>query len=284
LDVSSVTENGEHVRVLCAEAFTIIVAELITSEQNPLLKEIRRAASQGTLTKEGYALAEGFHLLEEALASGLKMGAVIAAEGVAGAVEAMLSRTSLRMVTVPEKLFAGLSSTETPKGVLALVRLKESVLEDFQGSAPLIVILDGVQDPGNAGAVVRSAEAFGATGVVFLKDSVHAYNPKCLRGSAGSIFRVPVVHRADAGSVVEFLKVAGIALFAAMPRASTTVDQVELKGPCALAIGSEAHGVGKAIESAAIPIRIPTTGVESLNAAVAAAVMLYEAYRQRRVS
>ena len=85
-----------------AEAFTIIVAELITSEQNPLLKEVRRAVSRGMLTRDGYALAEGFHLLEEALASGLKIGAVIVAEGVAGAVEAMLSRTSSRVVTVPE--------------------------------------------------------------------------------------------------------------------------------------------------------------------------------------
>jgi TrmH family RNA methyltransferase len=265
-----------------AGAFTIIVAELITSEQNPLLKEVRRAALRGTLTTDGFALAEGFHLLEEALASDLQIGAVIAADGVASAVEAMLSRTSVRVVSVPEKVFGALSSTETPKGVLTLVRLKEWTLEDLKVSRPLIVILDGVQDPGNAGAVVRSAEAFGATGVVFLKESVHAHNPKCLRGSAGSIFRMPLVERADAGSVVDFLKTNGINLYAAMPRAPKTVDQTDLSGACALAVGNEAHGISSLIQSASIAIRIPTTTVESLNAAIAAAVMLYEVQRQRR--
>ena len=265
-----------------AGAFSIIVAELITSEQNPLLKDVRRAASRGALTAEGYALAEGFHLLEEALSSGLPIGAVIAAEGAVGAVEAMLSRANVRVVSVPEKLFAGLSSTETPKGVLTLVRLKQWALDDLKGSHPLIVILDGVQDPGNAGAVVRSAEAFGATGVVFLKESVHPHNPKCLRGSAGSIFRVPLVERADAGAVMDFLKTSEIGLYAAMPRAHKTADETDLRGPCAMAVGNEAHGVSTLVESAATAIRIPTTGVESLNAAVAAAVMLYEVQRQRR--
>jgi TrmH family RNA methyltransferase len=258
------------------------VAELITSEQNPLLKEVRRASSRGTLTSDGYALAEGFHLLEEALASHLDIGAVIAAEGVSGAVEALLNRSDVRVASVPEKLFAGLSSTETPKGVLTLVRLKEWTLEESLSSRPLIVVLDGVQDPGNAGAVVRSAEAFGATGVVFLKDCVHAHNPKCLRGSAGSIFRVPLVERADSSTVLDFLKINGIGLYAAMPRASKSADETNLSGPCAFAIGSEAHGVSSAIASASTAIRIPTTGVESLNAAVAAAVMLYEVQRQRR--
>ena len=265
-----------------AGAFTIIVAELITSEQNPLLKEVRRAASRGALTSEGYALAEGFHLLEEALATHLDIGVVIAAEGVVSAVDAMLSRTSARIVSVSEKIFAGLSSTETPKGVLTLVRLKEWTLDDLKGPRPLIVTLDGVQDPGNAGAVVRSAEAFGATGVVFLKDCVHAHNPKCLRGSAGSIFRVPLVERAEAATVLDFLQTNEISLYAAMPRAPKLVDEAELSGPCALAVGSEAHGVSSLIQSSSTAIRIPTSGVESLNAAVAAAIMLYEAQRQRR--
>jgi RNA methyltransferase, TrmH family len=268
-----------------AGAFLFIVAELITSEHNPLLKDVRRAASRNGLTSEGYALAEGFHLLEEALTSRVEIGAVIAAEGVAGAVEAMLSRTpAVRIVSIPEKVFAGLSSTETPKGVLALVRLKEWALEDVKGTCPLIVVLDGVQDPGNAGAVVRSAEAFGATGVVFLKDTVHAHNAKCLRGSAGSIFRVPLVQRAEAYTVAEFLKTNGISLYAAMPRASKSVDQVDLSSACAFVIGGEAHGVSGLMEGAGTSVRIPTTGVESLNAAVAAAVMLYEARRQRRIA
>lgn len=215
------------------------------------------------------------------MASRVEIGSVIAAEAVTGEVEGMLNRTNLRVVSVPEKLFAGLSSTETPKGVLTLVRLKQWTLEDLLGSRPLIVLLDGVQDPGNAGAVVRSAEAFGATGVVFLKDSVHAHNPKCLRGSAGSIFRVPLVERADAATVLDFLKTHAIGLYSGLPRAHTTVADTELSGACAFAIGSEARGVSSLVESASTAIRIPTTAVESLNAAVAAAVLLYEVQRQR---
>ncbi len=261
------------------------MAELITSEHNPLLKDVRRAVSRSGLTAEGYALAEGFHLLEEALASHLQISTIIAADAVVDRVEAMLSRIpSMRIVSVPEKIFSGLSSTETPQGVLALVQLKEWTLEGLAGTRSLIVILDGLQDPGNAGAVVRSAEAFGATGVVFLKDSVHAYNPKCLRGSAGSIFRVPLVQRAEANTVADFLKTNGIASYAAMPRASTSADQADLSIPCALVIGGEAHGVGSVMESAGTSVRIPTSGVESLNAAVAAAVLLYEAQRQRRTA
>jgi TrmH family RNA methyltransferase len=268
-----------------AGASIFIVAELITSELNPLLKDVRRAASRGGLTSGGYALAEGFHLLEESLTSHLEIGAVIAAEAATGAVEAILSRTpSVRIVSVQERIFSGLSSTETPQGVLTLVRLKEWTLEDLTGALPFLAILDGVRDPGNAGAVVRSAEAFGATGVVFLKDSVHAHNPKCLRGSAGSIFRVPLVQRAEADTVAEFLKTKGISLYAAMPRAPKSVDQVDLVRPCALAIGGEARGVSPVMESAGTSVRIPTTGVESLNAAVAAAVMLYEGQRQRRTA
>jgi len=265
------------------ERSQLIVAELITSDQNPLLKEVRRAASRGALTSEGYALAEGLHLLEEAVASQLHIAAVITAEGVTDSVEAVLSRSDIRVVSIPEKLFAGLSSTETPKGVLTLVRLKEWKLEDLmKGRQPLIVVLDGVQEPGNAGAVVRSAEAFGATGVVFLKGTVHAHNPKCLRGSAGSILRMPLVQSADTQSVLDFLKDNQIALYATMPRAHQVADQADLTQSCAFAIGSEAHGVGSTIEAAATALRIPTTGVESLNAAVAAAVILYEVQRQRR--
>jgi TrmH family RNA methyltransferase len=236
------------------------------SDKNPLVKQIRRAVSRGTLTEDGYAVAEGFHLLEEALASKREIGAVI------------VSQTAREMPHLPqtrvvsEKTFRDLSSTESPQGVIALVRPPAWTLDQILSGCALVVVLDGVQDPGNAGAILRAAEAFGATGAVFLKGTVNPYNPKCLRGSAGSVFRLPIVMDAD---------LTGLRLYAAMPRARQTIDEADFRGPCGIVIGSEGHGVSAALETRVTGVRIPTSGVESLNAAVAAGIMLYEARRQR---
>jgi TrmH family RNA methyltransferase len=240
------------------------------SDKNPLVKQIRRAVSKGTLTDDGYAVAEGAHLLEEALAAKCEVGAVIVAES------AHLHYPDARVVS--DKTFRELASTETPQGVIALVRPGAATLEQMTGGAALVVVLDGVQDPGNAGAIMRAAEAFGATGVVFLKGTVNPYNPKCLRGSAGSVFRVPLV--AGVGAE-EILGRAGMAWYAAMPRSAKLVSEADLNARCGIIIGSEGRGVSAALAERATGLRIPTVGVESLNAAVAAGILLYEARRQR---
>ena len=236
------------------------------SDKNPLVKQIRRAVARGTLTEDGYAVAEGFHLLVEALASKCELGAVIVSE----AAREIPSLPQTRVVS--EKTFRDLSSTESPQGVIALVRPPAWTLDQILSGCALVVVLDGVQDPGNAGAILRAAEAFGATGAVFLKGTVNPYNPKCLRGSAGSVFRLPIVMDGDLG---------GLRLYAAMPRAQQTIDDADFRGPCGIVIGSEGHGVSAALETRVMGVRIPTSAVESLNAAVAAGIMLYEARRQR---
>jgi TrmH family RNA methyltransferase len=139
---------------------------------------------------------------------------------------------------------------------------------------PLVVVLDGVQDPGNAGAILRAAEAFGATGAVFLHGTVSASNPKCLRASAGSAFRLPIVTEIPAD----------LALYAADPRAKLPVSQAHLGVACAIVIGGEGSGVRPELAARATGVKIPTTTVESLNAAVAAGILLYEARRQRNVA
>src|SRR5207245_1282016 len=123
----------------------------------------------------------------------------------------------------------------------------------------------------------RAAEAFRASGVVFLKGTVNPYNPKCLRGSAGSVFRVPLLAAVDAEAVLH----TGLAWYAAMPRAPKLAGDVDLTAPCGIVIGSEGRGVSAAMTGRATGVRIPTAGVESLNAAVAAGILLYEARRQR---
>jgi RNA methyltransferase, TrmH family len=236
------------------------------SDKNPLVKQIRRAVARGTLTEDGYAVAEGFHLLEEAVAAGREIGAVIVSEA------ARKTPGFPQTRVVSEKTFRDLSSTESPQGVIALVRPPAWTLDHILSGCALVVVLDGVQDPGNAGAILRAAEAFGATGAVFLKGTVNPYNPKCLRGSAGSVFRLPIVMDRD---------LSALRLYAAMPRARQTIEEADFRGPCGIVFGSEGHGVSPELETRVTGVRIPTSGVESLNAAVAAGIMLYEARRQR---
>jgi TrmH family RNA methyltransferase len=250
--------------------FRIIVVDSL-SDKNPLVKQIRRAVSRGILTEDGYAVAEGAHLLEEALAAKCEIGAVIVAES------ARVNFPDARVVS--DKIFRELASTETPQGVIALVRPPVSASDQItRGDDALVVILDGVQDPGNAGAIVRAAEAFGASGVVFLKGTVNPYNPKCVRGSAGSVFRVPLVASVEADEILQHTQ---IAFYAAMPRAQKLLSDASLVAPCGIIIGSEGHGISPALSGKATGLRIPTSGVESLNAAVAAGILLYEARRQR---
>ena len=154
-----------------------------------------------------------------------------------------------------------------------------STLEQMtRGDDALVVVLDGVQDPGNAGAIMRASEAFGASGVVFLKGTVNPYNPKCIRGSAGSVFRVPLIASVEAD---EILRLTRMTWYAAMPRAQKMASDADLAGRCGIIIGSEGHGVSPMLASRATGLRIPTSGVESLNAAVAVGILLYEACRQR---
>jgi len=251
-------------------AIRIIVVDSL-SDKNPLVKKIRRAVSRGSLTEDGYAVAEGAHLLEEALAARCEIGAVIVAES------ARMNYPDARVVS--DKTFREFTSTETPQGVIALVRPPVSTLQQMtRGGEALVVVLDGVQDPGNAGAIVRAAEAFGASGVVFLKATVNPHNPKCIRGSAGSVFRVPLIASVEAD---EILQMTEITWYAAMPRSQKLASDADLAASCGMIIGSEGHGVSSALASRATGLRIPTSGVESLNAAVAAGILLYEACRQR---
>ncbi|MDD4335515.1 MAG: RNA methyltransferase, partial [Desulfotomaculaceae bacterium] len=147
----------------------------------------------------------------------------------------------------------------------------------------LLVLVDGVQDPGNLGAIVRSADAAGAGGVVLLKGSADIYNPKALRATMGSIFHLPIIQGVAADEIIPYLTRRGIKIVAGDPRAGRVLFEVDLKAPCALAVGSEASGVGALLrESVDELARIPMPGrAESLNVAISVSIMLYEALRQR---
>jgi TrmH family RNA methyltransferase len=260
----------------------VVKAEALTSPANPLLKEVRRAIARGGRTREGYCVAETFHLLEEALRSGCSIGAVLAAESARHAVEDQLRRLAeTRLLVLSDALFRSVSDTEAAQGVIALVRPPDWELGQLFTAGPLVVVLDGVQDPGNAGAIIRAAEAFGATGLIFLKGTVSPYNPKAVRASAGSVFRVPLVAGTEAATARAALEEHGTDVYAAAPSAGRDLDEVSLTRGCAFVIGSEGRGIGQEWSARAAGLRIPTSGVESLNAAMAAGILLYEARRQR---
>jgi RNA methyltransferase, TrmH family len=258
--------------------------EVLSSPRNPLLKDVRRAIVRGTLTEDGFAVAESFHLLEEALRSDCQLKAVLAAASVRTAVEGHVKGLRmLRVFVLPDALFAALSTTETSQGVMALVRPPNWTLDQLFRAQSLVVVLDGVQDPGNAGTIVRTAEAFGATGVIFLKGAVSPYNPKTLRASAGSVFRMPLVAGLDPALARAAIEQKRLDVYATQPNGKRMLGDVDFTRRAAIIIGSEGHGISETLRSAAIDLRIPTSGVDSLNAAVAAAVILYEACRQRTV-
>lgn len=256
--------------------------EELTSAKNPLLKDIRRAIARGGLTTDGLCIAETFHLLEEALRSDCVIQTVICAESVRATVERRIGALHhIDILRIPDSLYAEVSATESSQGVMALVKPPVRELDQVLRGQALVMILDGVQDPGNAGAILRAAEAFGASGAVFIKGSVSPYNPKAIRASAGSLFRVPLVAAMDASLALAALSQRRIDLYAAMPKASLTLTDADLKRRCAFIIGSEGRGVSSQLQGAALDLRIPTSQVESLNAAVAAGILLYEAWRQR---
>lgn len=263
----------------------LATVQTIQSRHNEQVRKLRLALSRGERTPEGLLAVDTFHLLEEALVSGLEVTQVF----FTGAAEAQLRRLLAQHGAPPQlcllanKVFASVSATPAAQGVAALVQPRSWTLADLFAPAPaLVVVLAGVQDPGNAGTILRTAEAFGATGALLLHGTVHPENPKFLRASAGSAFRLPHRHGMKHGQALEALRRHGAHLYAAVPRARRTLDDVDFTGPLALAIGSEGGGVPEPLLAAAEQVAIPhARKVESLNAAVAAGIFLYRAAEAR---
>jgi len=242
---------------------------------HPLVKSVRKAVQHGARTDDGYAVAEGFHLLHEAIRANALIGAILATPRAAE----KLGNTG-KLHLVDETILHQISSVENSQGLISLIQIDDYPLEDCLADDTLVIALDGIQDPGNAGAIIRSAEAFGATGAVFLKGAVSPWNPKTLRASAGSLFRLPFAI-SDWETFQAEIQKRGIPLYAAHPRAEKRAAEVPFHQPAAILIGSEGQGVPAEHERYATSVRIPTQNVESLNAALAAGILLYEARRQR---
>ncbi len=240
-----------------------------------------RAAFQGSARLSGGLVAiEGDHLLEEAMLSGTVLKTVFVSER--RDIPHMVPR-GVEVLRLTEEVFESVVETQSPQGVAALIVPPVHKLDDvLKSPAPLILIAAGLQDPGNLGTLVRSAEAFGAAGVLTTPGTVSAWNQKALRASVGSVFRMPVV--GVTAEDVAGLKTHGIILMAAVGGTGATPAQnVDFSKACALLIGNEGAGLGAEwMRMADERVTIPCPGpVESLNAAVAGSLLLYEAFRQR---
>ncbi len=258
----------------------------LTSSRNPRLQSIRRAAAAGKPTDDGLVVAEGPHLLEEALKSGSSrqwaVEQVFATPEARSRFPLLLAGDQFEIVDLAARAMDSTTATENPQGVLALLRPPVWTWDDVIGDQNLpLVILDAMQDPGNAGTLVRSAEAFGASGLVFSQGSARVSNGKFLRGTAGSIFRLPYLEEADLVRTVERVLASGRSLYALTPNGTRTLLDTSIGSRCALVIGSEGRGISNEVLARAQTIRIPTSAVESLNAAVAGSIALFEAQRQR---
>lgn len=249
----------------------------ITSRANARVK-ILRAALEGR-RKAGEPVAiEGPHLIGEALRSGLALESVFVREDAVRLLDELGVDSSSRVTVLSGDVFASVSATESAQGVAALVVSPVATLPEKKDR--LLLVLVGLQDPGNMGTLVRSAEAFGADAVVVTPGTVDAWNQKAMRASAGSVFRVPVVQME-----LEKLRAMGVRLIAAVARDGGAPEDVDLGGDCGLMIGNEGAGLSEVqIAMADARVTIPCPGkVESLNAAVAGSLLLYAASRQRSV-
>lgn len=264
----------------------------IEGRHNSLVKEVRHAFAKAELTESGDCAVEGARIVEEAIRSGLRFKAVLFKQSAQNLAERLLPQIGSHVETLllPDKIFDSTVPSETPQGVAALVRLRESKLEDLVERLQVgpIMIVVGLQDPGNLGTLLRSAEAFGSAGVVLGDGTVSPFNSKVIRASAGSIFRLPLVLAKAAGGTEDILarlRNQSIRLVATSSHKGTAVHEARFAGPLAVFIGNEGAGLSRNLlaqvdELVAIP---HSPHVESLNAGVAASILLYEAARQRQL-
>ncbi|MDE1175436.1 MAG: RNA methyltransferase [Edaphobacter sp.] len=262
-----------------------VSSEIISSRSNQRVKQLRAAFTANPRLSEGLIAIEGEHLLEEALRSGIVPQTLYLTPqrplpaGIPSCVD---------IIRLSDDVFRSAVETQSPQGIAALIQPPLQSIDDlFQNNAPLLLIAAGLQDPGNLGTLVRSAEAFGASGIITTPGTVSPWNQKAIRSSVGSVFRLPVI--ACDEDEIAALPRRGIRLFAAVGAQDAGVlpaQDSDMRPASAIMIGNEGSGLSETwLRMATARITIPCPGpVESLNAAIAGSLLLYEASRQRSLS
>ena len=265
---------------------------MITSSANPRVKQIVQWQNKAKeRRKDGVFLAEGIKMYEEA-PEGSILEVYISEEaetkildGCKAAKEntaEKLQRTGYEVVSA--EVFAKMSDTQTPQGILTVLKRPEYSLEDFLNHPnPLFVVLENLQDPGNLGTIIRTGEGAGVTAVIMSSGTVDIYNPKTIRSTMGSIYRVPFIYVENLQEVMRKLHEKGVHTYAAHLKGNTYYDSFSFKEPTAFLIGNEGNGLSDELAGMAENyLKIPMEGqVESLNAAIATSLLMYETHRQR---
>jgi TrmH family RNA methyltransferase len=259
---------------------------LISSSENARIKAARKLQQKRHRLANRQILLEGVRLIADAFRSGFRpaplfyLPELAGADAPTGQLLAQLQAAGVECLACSAAVFATLTETVNPQGVVAVVPLPAL---PAPRNPQLTLLLDQVREPGNAGTLLRAAEAAGADWVIAAPGTVDLFNEKVLRAGMGAHFRLPIVTCTDWTQVEQALP-AGHPLYLAEARAELVYDQVDWRAPVVLAIGGEASGASVSVRSLATPIAIPMAGqTESLNAAIAGAVILFEAARQRRL-
>lgn len=261
----------------------------ITSIRNPSLQRLRRLREATVRAAEGLAVAEGVKVLREALLSEAAIVQVFLAERLLGGegtldlsdrLEAGAAAGRWELSVLPDELLGRVAATEHAQGAIAVYRPRAFPVADVLAAGGPVLLLDRLADPGNLGLIVRTAEAAGAGGVVITPGTVDPHNPKAVRAAAGSIFRLPLA-RAGIEEAAGAALVSGYRLFATSAREGTSHTDADLSGRVGFVLGGEGPGLDAALLERFERLHVPTGRVESLNVAMAAGVLLYEARRQR---
>lgn len=267
---------------------------MITSTSNGQIKKIQQLLKKSrTRREERLFAAEGIKMFREAPADRIEKVYLSASFAETGTWKEILREKGLEgkeeelTEIVEDKVFKNLSDTVTPQGVLCLVRIKDWALEEMipEDREPLLMVLEDLQDPGNLGTILRTGEGAGVTGIILSKNSVDIYNPKVIRSTMGSVYRMPFYYTPSIQEeILPWLKEKKISGYAAHLEGKNSYDQEDYTKGTAFFIGNEGNGLSRELsEKADIWIRIPMEGqVESLNAAMASGILMYEAFRQRR--
>lgn len=259
---------------------------IITSATNDRIKDVKKLIKSSSYRRDrGLFVVEGIRMFREIPKESIS--SVYVSESAYDKLKNDILHVVDQddIVFVADHVFSSMSDTNTPQGIMALVRIKQIKLDDIiSGQKDFLLIAERLQDPGNLGTIIRTAEGAGATGIILSSDCVDMYNPKVIRSTMGSVFRVPVYISSDLERDIDKLKNAGVCIYGAHLDGNEFYNE-SFAGACGFLIGNEGNGLSSAVSGKADKlIRIPMCGkVESLNAAISVAVISYEVLRQRRI-
>lgn len=260
----------------------------ITSNSNSTIKEVKSLYRRKERWKKQLFIVEGVKIVEECIDNNYPLSYIIYCDdlfNVQGGVELFQKiQYSDRLINIPIELYKEISDTENPQGILAVSRFKKNPIENIDiEKNPFILLLDKVQDPGNMGTIIRTGDAFGVDGIIVTEGCVDIYNPKVVRSTMGSIFRVPIYHEGNAIKAIENLKNKGVEILSTSLKESQYMESIDFKESCMFIIGNESKGVSQSLNDLADKlIRIPMIGeAESLNVAIASSIIMYESMKQR---